>query len=73
MRNRFVIGNWKLNGRLDFNKALLNSLISGVAPSPGKHCGVCVPFPYLAQAQSLLHDAVVGWGSQDGLGDAYPI
>ena len=65
MRNRFVIGNWKLNGRLDFNKALLNSLISGVAPSPGKHCGVCVPFPYLAQAQSLLHDSVVGWGSQD--------
>ena len=65
MRNRFVIGNWKLNGRLDFNAGLLNSLISGVSFTPGKQCGVCVPFPYLAQAQSLLHSSVLGWGCQD--------
>ncbi len=65
MRNRFVIGNWKLNGSLSFNAALLNSLIAGVAPSVGKSCGVCVPAPYLAQASTLLRGSAIGWGAQD--------
>lgn len=65
MRNRFVIGNWKLNGGLVFNAGLLNSLVSGVALTEGRHCGVCVPFPYLAQTDSVLRGSAVGWGSQD--------
>lgn len=65
MRNRFVIGNWKLNGSLVSNAALLNSLISGVVAAPGKSCGVCVPAPYLAQAQATLKGSAVGWGVQD--------
>ena len=65
MRNRFVIGNWKLNGSLSFNAALLNSLIVSVAPGVGKSCGVCVPSPYLAQANSLLTGSAVEWGAQD--------
>ncbi|HSF47955.1 MAG TPA: triose-phosphate isomerase, partial [Burkholderiales bacterium] len=28
-------------------------------------CGVCVPFPYLAQVQSLLAGTRVKWGAQD--------
>ena len=65
MRNRFVIGNWKLNGSLSFNAGLLKSLVSGVAVSAGKSCGVCVPAPYLAQAEAMLSGSAVGWGSQD--------
>jgi triosephosphate isomerase (TIM) len=65
VRNRFVIGNWKLNGSLAFNAGLLNSLAAGVNPTAGKFCGVCVPTPYLAQVQVLLGGSAVGWGSQD--------
>ena len=65
MRNRFVIGNWKLNAGLSSNVRLLNSLVSGVVESPGKFCGVCVPAPYLAQAETLLSGSALGWGSQD--------
>ncbi|MEO8103578.1 MAG: triose-phosphate isomerase [Betaproteobacteria bacterium] len=65
MRNRFVIGNWKLNGSLSFNAGLLNSLVSGVLPTDGKFCGVCVPAPYLAQAGALMNGSALGWGAQD--------
>ena len=65
MRNRFVIGNWKLNGSLLANAALLDLLKSAVSQRPGKYCGVCVPTPYLAQAQKLLAETAIGWGSQD--------
>lgn len=65
MRNRYVIGNWKLNGSLSTNAALLNSLVSAQASATGKFMGVCVPAPYLAQTQALLAGSPVGWGSQD--------
>ena len=65
MRNRFVIGNWKLNGDLGSNVALLAAIKERVVVEPGKFCGVCVPFVYLAQAQSVLSAGSVGWGAQD--------
>ena len=65
MRNRFVIGNWKLNGGLVTNALLLDALRVGVVARVGRSCGVCVPAPYLAQAQQTLHGSGVGWGSQD--------
>lgn len=65
MRDRFVIGNWKLNGGLAANAKLLNALIVGVVGKSGRFCGVCVPAPYLAQVQAALKDSILGWGSQD--------
>ena len=65
MRNRFVIGNWKLNGDLASNAALLDALKSAVLPKAGKACGVCVPAPYLPQVQAALNGSNIGWGSQD--------
>ena len=65
VRNRFVIGNWKLNGSLAWNAALLNVLKTQVIASPGRYCGVCIPTPFLAQAAALLNGSAVGWGSQD--------
>ena len=65
MRNRFVIGNWKLNGGLASNEILLNTLKSGVVAKAGRFCAVCVPTPYLVQAQSVLTASMIGWGSQD--------
>jgi triosephosphate isomerase (TIM) len=69
MRNRFVIGNWKLNGDLDSNAVLLAAInqrvVQDVVQESGKFCGVCVPFVYLPQAQSILANGNVGWGAQD--------
>jgi triosephosphate isomerase (TIM) len=65
VRNRFVIGNWKLNGGLAANDALLNALKTQMVSASGRYCGVCVPAPYLAQVQGLLTDSAIGWGSQD--------
>ncbi|MEP7157311.1 MAG: triose-phosphate isomerase [Betaproteobacteria bacterium] len=65
MRNRFVIGNWKLNGSLSSNAALLDALVAANASAAGKFCGVCVPAPYLAQAQAALTGSALTWGSQD--------
>lgn len=65
MRNRFVIGNWKLNGSLATNASLLNALKTGVAGKKGSFCGVCAPFPYLAQVQTALVGSTIGWGAQD--------
>lgn len=65
MRNRFVIGNWKLNGSLTSNAALLRALKAGAIAIAGGSCGVCVPAPYLAQVQTSLSGSIIGWGSQD--------
>ena len=63
LRNRWVIGNWKMNGSLAGNAALLGAVAA--APSGVGKLGVCVPFPYLGQAQSALAGGAVVWGGQD--------
>ena len=65
MRNRFVLGNWKLNGSLAANAALLSQLASSVSAVKNRNCGICVPYVYLAQVQNLLQGSEVLWGSQD--------
>jgi triosephosphate isomerase (TIM) len=65
-RIKRVIGNWKMHGRLDGNQALLDSVAQGAAALPdGVVVGVCVPFPYLAQAGALLKGGRVAVGAQD--------
>jgi triosephosphate isomerase len=65
MRARLVAGNWKMNGSLPVNAALLSAIREG-AHSLGKvRCAVCVPFPYLSQAQQTLTGSPVAWGAQN--------
>jgi triosephosphate isomerase len=54
-----------MNGRIAQNQALLQSLISGVRDLHRADFVVCVPYPYLAQAQALLKDTNVQWGAQN--------
>ena len=63
-RPPLVVGNWKMNGDLASNAALVAAVVAGVGPGS---CGVavCVPFPYLAQVADALHDTPVALGSQD--------
>lgn len=65
MRRKLVVGNWKMFGRLARNQALLESVKAGVAGLHNTDCAVCVPYPYLAQAQTLLQGSAVAWGAQN--------
>ena len=64
MREKLVAGNWKMHGGLAENKALLEAVVA-MAGVKGVGCAVCVPFPYLFQAQSALQDTAIAWGAQN--------
>ncbi|MGZ5081084.1 MAG: triose-phosphate isomerase [Usitatibacter sp.] len=65
MRSKAVVGNWKLNGSLRSNQALLAALLQGIPRQTPVACVVCVPSPYLAQVQGLLQGSGIAWGGQD--------
>ena len=65
MRQKLVAGNWKMHGGLKANQQLLQDVVAGVADLRGMVAAVCVPFPYLAQAQSALTGTPVAWGAQN--------
>jgi triosephosphate isomerase len=65
MRGKLVAGNWKSNGGLAANRTLLEQIRAAAASLPGVEVAVCVPYPYLAQAQQALSGSPVAWGGQD--------
>ena len=54
MRARLVAGNWKMHGSLPDNATLLSAVREGAERLRSAQVAVCVPFPYLAQAQQAL-------------------
>ena len=62
MRKKLVAGNWKMHGSLAENAALLAAIKPALA---GIEAVVCVPFPYLAQAQAALAGSSIAWGAQN--------
>ena len=65
MRTKLVAGNWKMNGNLATNRALLDAVAGASAPIPGVKCAVCPPYTYLAQVQQHLSGSGVAWGAQN--------
>lgn len=65
MRSKLVVGNWKMHGSLAGNDILLKGIVSGIACAGSVEVAVCVPFPYLAQAQAMLAATPLRWGAQD--------
>ena len=65
MRSKAVVGNWKLNGSLAANEALIRALLREIPRDNPVACAVCVPSPYLAQVRALLEGTGVAWGAQD--------
>ena len=61
---KLIAGNWKMNGNLAANEALLASLAHGLSIKPACDVVVCVSAPYFAQVQSLKAEAI-DLGSQD--------
>ncbi|NCS59979.1 MAG: triosephosphate isomerase, partial [Rhodoferax sp.] len=64
MKKKLIAGNWKMNGSLAANEALLKSVLAGVGQAECQ-VAVCVPAVYLAQCQALLADSIVSLGAQD--------
>ncbi|MGO0792526.1 triose-phosphate isomerase [Herbaspirillum seropedicae] len=64
MRRKLVAGNWKMNGSLAANAALVAGIKEGLA-AQACDVAVCVPAPYLAQVQALVVGSPVGLGAQD--------
>lgn len=65
MRGKLVAGNWKSNGNLDANRRLFDQVVAQASDLRGVECAVCVPYPYLFQAQQLLAGSAATWGGQD--------
>lgn len=61
---KLIAGNWKMNGSLAANAALLQGIRAGLQ-SPACDIAVCVPAAYLAQCQGLLAGSPVALGAQD--------
>ena len=59
-----IVGNWKMNGGLSANQALLDEIKAGLGAVRCR-AGVCVPHPYLAQVQLLLAGTPIALGAQD--------
>ena len=66
---KHIFGNWKMNGSLASNAALLDLLKQGLGHADCE-IAVCAPAPYLAQLQSLLSGSRIAVGAQDVSADA---
>ncbi len=54
-----------MHGGLAGNRALLGELLAVLGSSGAADSAVCVPYPYLAQAQELLQGTALAWGAQN--------
>ena len=63
-RTPLIVGNWKMNGGLVANQALLAEIKAALGELRCR-AGVCVPHPYLAQVQQLLEGTPIAMGAQD--------
>jgi len=61
---KLIAGNWKMNGNLVANEALLAALAQGLTAMPACNIAVCVPAPYFSQLQAL-NAAAIDLGAQD--------
>jgi len=64
-RKRLVIGNWKMHGNQASNATLLEGLLTDAAQAAQCELAVCVPFPYIGQANASLQGSSITWGAQD--------
>ena len=63
-KKQLVAGNWKMNGSLAANEALVRELVAG-AGTAQCDVAVCVPAPYLTQVKALVSGSHLELGAQD--------
>jgi triosephosphate isomerase len=63
---KLIAGNWKMNGSLAANEALVKAMLDGLGSSaPAADMALCASSPYLGQLQTLLQGSPIAWGAQD--------
>ncbi|WP_138514840.1 triose-phosphate isomerase [Rhodoferax bucti] len=64
MKKKLIAGNWKMNGGVAANAALLEQLSAGMPANP---CwvAVCAPAVYLQQVATITHGGAIAVGAQD--------
>lgn len=65
MQQKWVIGNWKMNGTLEQAKSLFQGLKNSVPQSDKLHCAVCPPAVFLPMAAEYLQESSVAIGGQN--------
>lgn len=65
MKQKLIVGNWKMNGGLAANAALLQALKQGLAAGSKAGVAVAVPAIYIAQARAELDGSAIEVGAQD--------
>ena len=68
MKQKLIAGNWKMNGSLAANEALVHGVQQGLAQALGAknaQVAVCVPAAYLSQVQQMVKGLGIALGSQD--------
>lgn len=65
MRRKLVVGNLKMHGSLVENKQLFEHFANKLNALHHVDIAICVPYPYLFQAQSLLKNTSICWGAQN--------
>lgn len=64
MMKKLIAGNWKMNGSLAANEALVRALRDGMGV-PACDVALAVPAPYLAQVQALAAGSGLALAAQD--------
>ena len=63
-KKKLIAGNWKMNGSLAANDALVRAIAKGLGDASCQ-VALCVPAPYLAQVQMLKAGSKIELGAQD--------
>lgn len=65
MRRKMVVANRKMNGSIGENKQFFDGLLAATKQAGKADYVVCVPHPYLFQAQQMLTSTPIAWGGQN--------
>jgi triosephosphate isomerase len=67
MQQKLIAGNWKMNGSLSANEALVHGVRQGIQVLSGQkpQVAMCVPAAYLSQVQQLIKGSGIDLGAQD--------
>jgi len=65
MRRKLVVANWKMHGSIAQNQQLFEAFKQKLAHVNNVDFAICVPYPYLFQAQVVLGGTNIAWGAQN--------
>lgn len=65
MRQKFIVGNWKMYTTAAEAKRLARAIVDGMGAEDRVSVGVCPPFPYLALVGQVLKGSPIALGAQN--------